>query len=169
MHERYLKKKKRRKELSLVKNNQPEGNELSHDFLKALCWLCNSFCTKVVERETQGTRAGARSLPEASGWVGGGAGEEPIPGGRAICSFPSWKFIRLRSGTRCSSSEGAKLCRSKCTEGRLGMCLPVLGGDAWLPHSSAQEPEHVAPLGEIKPHHWKCRLQTVRSGEVKHQ
>lgn len=98
-------------------------------------------------REPPGTdaEAEAQSLPKVSHLVGGARWEEePTPKGKAI-QFPFLEIHPdlLRSGTRCPSGKGAKLCRVQSMERRLRRHLQAPGGCLALwPRS-----QNTAPLG----------------------
>lgn len=82
--------------MNLVKNNQPKANELSHDFLKAPVG-------SIILRHKGGCVRPQRLKLEPGlykkcvAWGSGEWGAVPAPKGKAICSFPSWKFTLICS------------------------------------------------------------------------
>lgn len=82
--------RKSKKEQSLVETVQQKASELSHDRVQAPQWLHNSFCAKGLGRD--GSDSSWSLVFSTSESLGE---EKAHPEGKAICSFPSWKFTPI--------------------------------------------------------------------------
>lgn len=129
---------KKKKELNLVKNNQPKAIELSHDFVRAPVG-------SIILQPQGGGGVRPRRLKLEPGlykkcvtWGsgGGGGGTRAQRQSHLQFSFLEIHPDLLRRGTRYPSGAGAELCRSESTGGSLGrrgQAPPPLGGSQTPP------------------------------------